>query len=82
MVGKHFKLIVSLFYKIIVEVWLYIVEGIVIHGSFDPNYIIFRNVEYLKNYVFFRNKNLKESKNLLEYLKMNHFSKIKISKSI
>jgi hypothetical protein len=82
LVGKHFKLIVSLFYKIIVEVWLYIVEGIVIHGSFDPNYIIFRNVEYLKNYVFFRNKNLKESKNLLEYLKMNHFSKIKISKSI
>jgi hypothetical protein len=34
------------------------------------------------NYVFSKNKNLKENKNLLEYLKIYHFSKVKFSKLI
>lgn len=44
-------------------------EGIVIHGWFDPNYIIFRNVEKFQKLCFLKTKNLKENKNLLEYLK-------------
>jgi hypothetical protein len=35
-----------------------------------------------KIYVFSKNKSLKENKNLLEYLKIYHFSKIKFSKLI
>jgi hypothetical protein len=35
-----------------------------------------------KNYVFFKNKNLKENKNILEYLKNYHLSKKGFSKLI